>query len=330
MNILIIRFGSIGDIILTSAFVRQVRKAYPEAAIDYVLKKEFYELLQYNPNIDHIYKYDTSTKLPGLKKLRETLKTKGYDYIFDLQNNFRSNYLLKAFPDAKKGQIDKLKIKRALLIYLKINRYGKILPVPLRYLKTAEAAAVKDDGLGLELLLGDNIHAPEIEGKYIAIAAGAAHFTKRWPLEKFKTLIQKIIDNHNLNIVLLGGKEDTSVFSTLEISDKVINFTGRLNLLESAAVIKNAAALISNDSALMHMATAVDTPVAAIFGSTSEELGFFPFRGKSLVLQNEGLWCRPCTHIGRNRCPLGHFKCMEEITADNVYNGLIQLLSGRI
>jgi heptosyltransferase-2 len=330
MNILIIRFSSIGDIILTSAFIRQVRKTFPEAQIDYVIKKTFAQLIQHNPHINHIYTYDSTTKLSGLKELRSTLKTNGYDFIFDLQNNFRSNFILRAFAHSQKGQIDKLKIKRALLVYLKINRYGKILPVPLRYLKTAESAQVMDAGLGLELFLGDNINPPQIEGEYIAIAPGAAHFTKRWPMEKFESLIKKILKQFAHKIVLLGGKEDADAFSSLEISDKIINFTGRLSLLESAAVIKNAVALISNDSALMHTATAVNTPVLAIFGSTSQELGFFPFRGKSMVMQNNNLWCRPCTHIGRKHCPLGHFKCMEEITADDVFNGLQKLIADKV
>ena len=330
MNILIIRFSSIGDIILTSAFIRQVRKTYPEAQIDYVIKKSFLQLIQYNPHINHIYTYDSATKLSGLKALRNTLKTTGYDFIFDLQNNFRSNFILKAFPRSHKGQIDKLKVKRALLVYLKINRYGKILPVPLRYLKTAESALVNDDGLGLELFPGDNSNPPLIEGDYIAIAPGAAHFTKRWPTGNFKSLIEKILKKFPYKIVLLGGKEDSEAFTSLEISDKIINFTGRLSLLESAAAIKNAKLLISNDSSLMHMATAVGTPVLAIFGSTSEELGFFPFRGQSMVVQNNGLWCRPCTHIGRERCPLGHFKCMKEITADDLFNGLQKLIAEKV
>ncbi len=329
MNILIIRFSSIGDIVLTSAFIRQVRKTYPDAKIDFVIKKSFIPLIRYNPHINTIYGYDNSTKLNGLKLLRDKLKSNGYDFVFDLQNNFRSNYILRAFRHVKKGQMDKLKIKRALLIYFKINRYDKILPVALRYLKTAEVANVKDDQQGLELFLGNT--APSLVNEnYIAIAPGAAHATKRWPLQKFKMLIEMILENFNDKIILLGGKDDSGAFTSLEISTKVINFTGRLELLDSAAIIKNARVLISNDSSLMHMATALGTPVLAIFGSTSEELGFFPFRGKSLVIQNNDLWCRPCTHIGRKRCPLGHFKCMKEIDAMEVYNGLQKLINNKV
>ena len=329
MNILIIRFSSIGDIILTTAFIRQVRHTYPDARIDFIIKESFAELIRYNPHLDNIYAYNSTSKLVGLRKLRSTLKNIGYQFIFDLQNNFRSNYLLKAFPKAQKGQIDKLKVKRALLVFLKINLYNKSLPVPKRYLKTGKSAGIKDDNLGLELFLGNDITIPSLTGNFITLAPGAAHFTKRWPLDKFKKLINKIIQQFNTQIVLLGGKEDTEAFTSLEINNKVINLTGKLSILESSAMIKESLLLISNDSSLMHIATAVNTPVLALFGSTSEELGFFPYRGKSRVIQNEGLWCRPCTHIGRTRCPLGHFKCMKEIHVDDVFNGISQLVKDR-
>jgi ADP-heptose:LPS heptosyltransferase len=328
MNILIIRFSSIGDIVLTTAFIRQVRAAFPEARIDYLIKKPFSQLIRYNPHINTIYTFDSSSKFSGLKSLREELKKNDYRFIFDLQNNFLSNYILKAFPKAEIGQIDKLKVNRALLVYFKINRYREIFPVPLRYLKTAQFAGVKDDRLGLELFLGGEIKPPVINGKYIALAPGAAHYTKRWPIERFKELIETITNHFNYSIVLLGGKEDVETPSSLESLPHLINYCGKLTLLESAAVIKNAQLLISNDSSLMHIAAAVKTPIAAIFGSTSAELGFFPFRAKSVVIEKK-LWCRPCTHIGRKSCPLGHFKCMKEIMADDVFRAVENLINER-
>ena len=126
---------------------------------------------------------------------------------------------------------------------------------------------------------------------------------------------------------MLGGPDEAEEFDSLVISKRVINLVGKLKLLESAYVIKKAKALLSNDSGLMHMATAVQTPVTAIFGSTVEELGFAPYRSKNIIIQNQSLWCRPCSHVGKNKCPLSHFKCMKDISPEQVYNGFFTLIN---
>ncbi len=328
-KILIIRLSSIGDILLATPFIRQTRIAFPEATIDFVIKQRFIDLIRFNPHLNHIYSVVESEGLRGLQAIRKEIKKRQYDYIFDLHNNMRSRFLT-AGVGANKARIRKDKWKRALLVYTKINLYKKIIPIPERYLQVGQIAGIKDDNNGLEIFWKNHIEEVlfEILGKrllsqpFIAMAPGAGFKTKRWPLEYFAELIRMLAKDHNMPVILLGGKEDAAYFEPLESLPQVINLAGKLTLLESAIVISKALFLVSNDTGMMHAATAVKTPVLAIFGSSVQEFGFFPYRSEHQVVQREGLWCRPCSHIGRNRCPLGTFKCMKDIKPEMVYTRL--------
>lgn len=332
-SILILRLSSIGDIVLSSFFIRQVAKSFPDAKIDFVIKEQFSDMVKYNPNLNYIYHVMPERGYAQLYQLRNELRDKQYDFIFDLHNNLRTRFLLTGLSKSKKWKISKDKILRAFLVWFKINKYKVIKPIPIRYLETGKKAGIKDDLEGLEIFWDNSIEVkinnkiPAISMKnYIALAPGAAHYTKKWPIENFMELVTMLCNKRDENIVILGGSTDIDDGKELELNSKVINLTGKLSLLESAIVIKNAKALISNDSGVMHMATAVKTPVLAIFGSTVEELGFFPFRSEHCVIENEGLKCRPCSHVGKDYCPKGHFRCMLDIKSDFVYDELMQLI----
>ena len=333
-NILILRLSSIGDIILSSAFIRQVRNTFPSACIDFVIKKDFLDLVKYNPNLNQIYTFDKSSKKGDLKGLRSQLRENKYDFIFDIHNNFRTNYLHRNNNSVKIWKIKKNKLKRALLVFLRINLYNEIPSIPNRYLAVGKAAGVRDDNKGLELFWSPEIEErineiinKEISGNsYLVLAPGAGFYTKQWPKEYFLELINQILKKRSEKIVLLGGITEIEMFKEFSISDRVVNLIGQLSLLESALITKKAQVIVSNDSGLMHMATAVGTPVVAIFGSTVKELGFFPFRANHVLLQNEELNCRPCSHVGKNYCPRKHFKCMMEISPNDVYQKLIGFL----
>jgi lipopolysaccharide heptosyltransferase II len=332
-RILILRLSSIGDIILSSFFIRQVARAFPDSQIDFVIKKQFNDLVKHNPNITNIYYVESEKGYNQLNKLRRKLKNNKYDLVFDLHNNLRTRFLLTGISKSRKWKIKKDKILRALFVLFKINKYKNIKPIPIRYLETGNTAGIIDDAKGLELFWDKNIEdnlknkiSFFLKDKYIAIAPGAAHYTKKWPIEYFMELVEILGKTQNEKIVILGGLDDTDDGNELELNNKVINLTGKLSLLESAIIIKNAKVLISNDSGVMHIATAVQTPVLAIFGSTVEELGFFPFRSKHCIIQNKGLKCRPCSHIGKDYCPKGHFRCMVDIKPELVYDELIKFL----
>jgi lipopolysaccharide heptosyltransferase II len=333
-KILVIRLSSIGDILLSTPFIRQLRKKFKNSQIDFVVRDKFKDLLKNNPHIDnlHILRLDAAD---ALKNLKGKLQKISFDVIFDLHNNLRSNYL-RRIGTKRVLSINKSKFKQTILVYFKKNYYNKIIPIPQRYLNVAKTYDVKDDSEGLELYWEeDTVITAENKikeaglkgtGKYLCLAPGAGFYTKRWPAENFLRLIQLVNKEFNIPLVLLGGEDDRETGKYLEKKNLVYNFTGKLSLLETAYILSEGLALVSNDTGLMHMATAVKTPVLAIFGSTVREFGFFPFRSQSYVLENKELNCRPCTHIGRNKCPKNHFKCMVDISTEQVFETLKSFL----
>lgn len=327
-KILILRLSSIGDILLATPFIQQVKKTFPEAEITFIVKKEFNDLLKHNKHIDKLISFDPTYGIAGLLDLTKQLKSRNFDYIFDLHNNLRTNRLTSGFKGNKVYKIKKYKFKRSVLVNFKINLFRQIKSAPEKYLLVGAESGVKDNGEQLELYwdettetkIEEHLNENNLQkDRYICIAPGAAHFTKMWPLEYSVNLIERIINNSNLKIVILGGPGEEKILQQGEPSIDIINFCGKLSLLESAVVLKYSKGIITNDSGLMHMAAAVKKSIIALFGSTVKEFGFFPFRADATILENKDLWCRPCTHIGRRNCPLGHFNCMRQITVDRVF-----------
>jgi lipopolysaccharide heptosyltransferase II len=335
-KILIIRLSSIGDILLATPFVRQTRQKFPHSQIDFVIKKEFVELLELNPNINNLITFDSKTGMAGLKKLKNSLIKNKYDYIFDLHNNFRSVFLRTGHVVAENFRIIKNKFRQFLYVKIKLNSYKNSIPISERYLYVGKKAGIKDDEKGLEIFWDDKLNESvvrllskvgiSIGDSFYSVAPGAGFFTKKWPIDYYKILAQQIIKKYNTKIIVLGSANDNREGQELKKVTNVVDLTGKLSLLQSANIISKSAALVSNDTGLMHMATAVKTPVLAIFGSTVKEFGFFPYRSNSIVVENHNLNCRPCSHIGRHSCPKDHFKCMNDISPEMVIKNFKKLL----
>jgi heptosyltransferase-2 len=335
MKILIIRLSSIGDILLSTAFIRQTRQAFPEAEINFIIKKRFSDLIRFNPHIDNIFEYDDEkqTRPSEFVKLFKSIE---YDYIFDLHNNLRSIYIRNKINAKNRFYIRKDKFAQTALVQFKWHLYTKLKSIPERYSDVGLKAGIADDGKGLEIFwnketdssLDNHFTGANIDGTIpsIGLAPGAGFYTKRWPVDYFKQLIDLINSRGDFNIILLGGEQETELGNQLDNFPNVYNFIAKLNILESGAAISKLSCLISNDSGLMHMATCVNTPVLAIFGSSVKEFGFFPYRAKGLVLENKDLDCRPCSHIGKTSCPRDHFKCMNDIRPEMIYNALKEII----
>ncbi|MCB2205874.1 lipopolysaccharide heptosyltransferase II [bacterium] len=327
-HILVIRFSSIGDIILVTPMLRALKTRFPDCVLHVAVRREFNELLRRNPYIDRLISVDTSTGNRSLRALNLELTSERYDAVFDLQNNFRSRILRNGLSRSI-HVVDKRQWKRLLLVKLGVNRYPRYTPVPERYIETALRYEVKPDVEGPELHLDEDTRgkarlklraAGRKDGvRLVGIAPGAKHFTKRWPLPSFRRLTEKLLDL-GYTVAVLGGTDEYETGEQLRIlrPDRILNCAGKLTLLETAAAIEQCRTVFVNDSGLMHMATAVGTPVIALFGSTVREFGFFPYQSEAAVVEAAGLGCRPCTHIGRAACPKGHFACMRLITAEDV------------
>ncbi len=318
---LIIRFSSIGDIVLTTPVIRCLKKQVPDAEIHFLVKDSFRSIVQHNPYIDKVHVLAHSWEL-----MIEELKVEEYDYIIDLHHNTKTLRVKNALKK-KSFSFYKLNIQKYFYTAFKINMLPDVHIVD-RYLKTVASFGVKNDGAGLDYFIAEqekikrqDIPASHTAG-YIACVIGAAHGTKRWPIHKWKEFCTKM--NHP--IILLGGSEDRVNGDEIAAVDtiKVYNACGKFKLNESADLVRNAKLVISNDTGLMHIAAAFKRPVISLWGNTVPAFGMYPYYGDApvsdVIMQTNKLFCRPCSKIGYNKCPLGHFKCMEKIEVDEVIN----------
>lgn len=325
MHLLVIRFSSAGDIVLTSQFLRCLRARWPDAVIHYLTKEEFAPLVEHAPQIGRLWRLPRGGGLGALRAMKREMRAAvggRFDVVFDLHGSLRSRIMRFALGRAL-GVVAKPTLAKWLLVRLKINRLTPIVPIPDRYRACAERFGVRDDGLGLELHLGPT-HSP-LDGltdrRTIALAPGARHHTKQWPAERFAELGRRYA-TAGARVVLLGAPNERELCEEIakKIGGDVVNLAGRTGYLEAAAALDACDVIVTNDSALAHIAAARLRPVVAIFGSTVREFGFAPWRTRAVVVENAGLDCRPCTTIGRAECPKGHFRCMVEIDVTAVAN----------
>jgi len=342
-KILIIRFSSLGDVILSTPLIQLLRQNFPETELDFLVRQEYAELLRSNPRINQLIEFNIELGFRGLRKLKNRLKNSNYNVILDIHNNLRSRYLCLGMAGLSSKtrilRIQKKQFIRFLLVKFKINLYHRlyqrVIPVWEKYLITAKPLVgkteIRDQKPEIFLTIkaknrAKKIHTELLGNKtYITLAPGAKHYTKRWPAEYYSDLIARIYQEIKLKSVLIGGIDDMEASESILqncTGDAVISLVGQLSIQETAAVMKDSKLLITNDSGLMHVADALAMPLIAIFGSTVEEFGFFPISQEATVIQNSGLTCRPCSHIGRSRCPKEHFRCMQELTPEIVWQEL--------
>lgn len=316
---LIIRFSSIGDIVLTTPVIRCLKQQVPDAEVHFLTKSAFLPVVEHNPYIDKIHFLAHSWEL-----MIEELKLENYDYIIDLHHNTKT-LRVKSALKKKSYSFYKLNIEKYLYTAFKINFLPKVHIVD-RYLKTAESFGVKNDGAGLDYFISkaDEIEREDIPAShsvgYVACVIGAALGTKKWPIDRWKEFCSKI----KFPVILLGGPEDAEAGKEIAAVDdiKVYNACGKFKLNESADLVRKARLVITNDTGLMHIAAAYKKPIVSLWGNTVPSFGMTPYYGDApatdVIMQVNKLWCRPCSKIGYKKCPLGHFKCMEKIEPDEV------------
>jgi ADP-heptose:LPS heptosyltransferase len=309
-KILILRFSSIGDIVLTTPVVRCLKKQLPGAEIHYLTKPQFQPILASNPYIDKLHVLDK----PILQKSLE-LKQNGFDLVIDLHHNLRTR-IIKSVIDAPSFSFDKLNTEKWVMVNLKINLLPNVHIVD-RYMETVAPLGIFNDGEGLDYFLPANLPAGEYDlsrlpETYIAFAIGGQHVTKKLPNDQISSIC-RLIDRP---VVLLGGREDKANGDQIarDSGSHVINLCGELSLQQSAYVLKQAAKVITHDTGLMHIAAAFNKEIISVWGNTIPAFGMTPYHGKNPV-NNElsevhRLTCRPCSKIGFRQCPKGHFHCM--------------------
>jgi ADP-heptose:LPS heptosyltransferase len=322
IKVLVIRFSSIGDIVLCSPVFRCLKKIPgKEIEVHLTTRKSFVSFTKNYPSLDKVIPLDNDTG-----DLIKELKKEEYDFVIDLHNNLRSIKVRNALGKPCQA-FHKLNIQKWLLTNFKINRMPNVHIVD-RLMDAASPLGIENDGLGLDFFIPDaerveiNSLPGQFHSGYIAFVIGGTHFTKRLPAEKILTICKKL----KKPVVLLGGPEDATAgeFIALHSKNTVYNACGKYSLNGSASLVEQSAVVISHDTGLMHIAAALGKPIASIWGNTVPELGMYPYYPKnfpteqSRIFEVKGLNCRPCSKIGYKKCPKKHFKCMQEIPTDEV------------
>src|SRR5215218_1815396 len=333
MKFLIIRFSSIGDIVLTTPVVRCLKKQVPGAQIHYLIKPQFKAVMEPNPYIDkfHVLRQDWD-------KMIEELKEEKFNYIIDLHHNLRTLRVKKAL-DVPAFSFNKLNIEKLVFTKLKWNIMPKLHIID-RYMETVKPFGVYNDGEGMDYFIPEDqkVTLKDIPGShhagFVSIVIGASYYTKKLPVYKLQELCKKI--NHP--IILLGAKEEAGEGTAIASVDpiKVYNACGKFSLHESADLVRQSKLVIAHDTGLMHIAAALKKPVISIWGSTTPSFGMVPYYGENYLahqaqpyddVQVHKLWCRPCTKFGRKKCPQGHFKCMKKISIEDIVRKVNKRLS---
>jgi lipopolysaccharide heptosyltransferase II len=332
-RILVVRFSSMGDIILTTPLIRALRARHPAATITFLTKRAFAPLLA-----DHPALTDLAVLEPGqaLASLAGTLRTRQFTHIVDLHGTLRARTLRFLVPGRWRGY-RKRRIEREILIVFKRNVYRDNVPEPERYFEAAEGLDVVPDGGPPEIFTSEAATARSqawlaqagLGGTrpLVAVAPGAAHFTKRWPVESWRQLVERLAES-GIDTAVVGGEDYAAECAAIAAAggDHAASSAGRFGLQETAALLRRAAVSVSGDTGVMHMATATRTPVVALMGPTVSAFGFYPYRARARVLERD-LPCRPCSRQGGARCPLGHHRCLLEIDPATVAAAVREFVS---
>ncbi|GAP69969.1 ADP-heptose:LPS heptosyltransferase [Bacteroidales bacterium 6E] len=320
---LIIRFSSIGDIILTTPVIRGLKQQVEDAEIHFVTKAKYVPLLKANPWIDQIHVLDDK-----ITPLLEILEKEEIDYVIDLHHNIRSGQVKRRL-NVPAFSFSKLNFEKWLMVNFKVNRLPHKHIVD-RYLETVSVFDIANDGKGLDYFIpegeGFDIRKlpPNFLSGYIAFVIGGTYATKRLPVDTILEICSKI----PFPVVLLGGhhEEETGQRIAESHKGKVINLAGKTTINESASLIQRAELVLTNDTGLMHIAAALGKKILSFWGNTIPEFGMSPYQPdpESKILQVDGLKCRPCSKLGFEKCPKKHFRCMNDIPTDQAVHWIMK------
>lgn len=287
------------------------------AEIHFLTKSRFKGVLEHNPYIDQIIAFE------DLDHSLESLKSNAYDHVVDLHNNLRSSKVCKTLG-VQAFKLDKINIAKWMLVNIGLNRLPNKHIVDRKF-DTIQSLSIEYDGKGLDYFFEEDTDLLKGFGKSkrrIGIVLGAAHFTKRIPLD----LVRQITEVFDAEFFLLGGPAERDLGEQLVVENKVYNWCGKTSLQGSAQLMDACDLIISSDTGLMHIAAALDKRIITIWGSTVPAFGMYPFiknGGNQYISQQvEGLHCRPCSKIGYNQCPKGHFACMRNQEIEKIQESI--------
>jgi len=333
-NVLAVRFGSLGDVLLTTPLLRAIRQQHPQMRVTVLTRRRYAPLLSDNPRIDEVIGLAPGDSLLGIGV---RLRAARFSHLLDLENSTRSRLFRLLVPGRWSGA-PQYRLARALLIRTKQSHYPEGSTVVDRYFDAARNLGVVPDGGPAEFFLN-----PEAEEwadtwlakvnldnrrPFVAFAPSAGQATKRWPAAYWVRLVRRVIGT-GAGALFVGGRDDAAIVAAIaaRCGAEAVDGAGVLSLQGAGAVLKRAAALVTGQTGAMYMAAALGTPLVALFGPTVRAFGYHPYNAARAVVLERDLPCRPCSFSGGEECPLGHHLCMQEIQPDAVYTALCRALA---
>jgi ADP-heptose:LPS heptosyltransferase len=316
---LIIRFSSIGDIVLTTPIIRAIYHQCPNSEIHFLVKKEFKSVIESNPFISKIHTFEKNDK-----NFIQNLRDENFTYVIDLHKNARSQKVIRTLK-VPFFTFNKLNFKKWIFVNFKINNLP-LKHIVDRYFEGIADLGIQNDYQGLDFFVPDNSHfdiddLPAVfEDGFVTVTLGSMHGTKRIPADKIVE-ISRILHKP---VVLLGGKDVVHEGEEIanSIPDRVYNACGKLTLFQSASLIELSSCLMASDTGLMHIGAALKVPVAVLWGNTVPEFGMYPYMPQHTEFyrnfETTTLHCRPCSKLGYKRCPRGHFSCMKSLDTQEI------------
>jgi heptosyltransferase-2 len=330
-KILVIRFSSIGDIVLTTSFLATLKKTFPNFEIHYLTLDKFSSILEFQPEIESVIELNSNSNLNDLLELNKHIKFSNYDRIFDLHGSIRSRLITRGLRRIT-SRVRKPRFLRFVLFYFHINMFSKDFSATYMYHKCLKRS--KTIEFPRTFLIVSNLEKEGavnflkkhgVKGQFIVIVPGAAWPQKQWGAEKYNQAINEIISKSNGSIVMLGGEKDKINNEIEKINNHVINLTGKTNLRQAMSILSLSDTVLGSDTGLLHIAEALGKPVNMILGPTSKETG----GGVSLDISKNietNLWCRPCSQNGKKSCYRSSQYCMNLITSETVSKSVLERL----
>lgn len=336
-KILVLRFSSLGDVVMTTAMVRSLRRRFPTARIDFAVREDFLALLDKNPALDRVFALPRRGGWKGLVRFTKELRAENYDLVYDAHRSLRSRFMLPWLKAKFVRRFSKHYLRRALALTFKLPLLDgrRFLD---RFIDPLKDLGVREDVLGPEVhyearklsaaLAKLRLGAPPPQG-WIALIPSAQWPGKRWPENRFHEVLQKLLASTPYDFVIFGGPED-HFCQTIEtalpnsLRKRVHQGQGLLDLREAIALLSTCRFTIANDTGMMHVADALHVPSVLIFGPTSSALGCEPFHPLSIVVENK-LWCRPCSKNGEAPCIRSQRFCLTLTDASRVAEAALTL-----
>ncbi len=333
-KILVVQTAFIGDLVMSTPIFPALRKIFPDSQIDVLVIPSSAIILKHNPYINNILTFDKKKnifrKITEIIRLLFYFQKNKYDIGIALQSSLTTAFMmLLGGVRTRVGNrhfwstTNRVTIPKGLHIRQRTMQYLK----PFSEEVFSDETEIFLDKAEIELAEQITSTARSNNQKIIVIAPGSVRFTKMWSTSKFENLAKKLAEN-NFKVFLIGSKAESQICNSIQNNVKhpnLENYCGKLNLLESAALIKMSDLLVCNDSAPLHLGNAVKTRVFAIFGPTVKQFGCYPYRDGDKLIEVD-LECRPCSAHGGNSCPLGHHNCMNLINEDYVYNLIVNFI----